>query len=158
MKATFENSVNVLVKAYFNDTLQHGSCSACAVGNLIADSMGFTFEKMDRDIDGFLMWDQYDHAVNLCRPNWQLVFQTSPRGNNRINETSYKGDSKIQIDSTGYTWRQLAIIEYKFERATGNTKDERMFNGLMAVVDVLAEIHGVSLEVKESAKLQFVKA
>jgi hypothetical protein len=33
-----------------------------------------------------------------------------------------------------------------------------MLNGLMKVVDVLADIHGVDLSVKESAKLQFVKA
>jgi hypothetical protein len=33
-----------------------------------------------------------------------------------------------------------------------------MFNGLMAVVDVLADIHSVDLEKKEAAKALFVKA
>jgi hypothetical protein len=40
MKATFENSVDVLVKAYLNDTLEHGQCHACAVGNLICAETG----------------------------------------------------------------------------------------------------------------------
>ena len=38
MKATFSNSVDILVKAYFNDTLRHGNCLACAVGNLMQAS------------------------------------------------------------------------------------------------------------------------
>jgi len=57
----------------------------------------------------------------------------------------------------------LAKIEFAFESAphtcdeSDETNAEWMFNGLMAVVDVLAEIHNVNLEVKESAKAMFVK-
>ena len=43
MKATFENSVSVLVRAYMNDTLIHGNCFACAVGNLIVDANKYTY-------------------------------------------------------------------------------------------------------------------
>jgi hypothetical protein len=39
MKPTFSNTIDILVKAYLNDTLQHESCSACAVGNLVSHSM-----------------------------------------------------------------------------------------------------------------------
>lgn len=36
----FNHSVNVLVKAYLNNTLAHSTCYACAVGNLVADGIG----------------------------------------------------------------------------------------------------------------------
>lgn len=42
MKATFENSVDVLVKAYMNGTLMHGDCERCAVAvvDVLADIHG----------------------------------------------------------------------------------------------------------------------
>lgn len=65
----------------------------------------------------------------------------------------------LMIDQTGYSEVELAKIEFAFESADeGSTEDENMFNGLMAVVDVLAEIHGVDLTSKEQAKKLFVKA
>ena len=65
-------------------------------------------------------------------------------------------DAREVIDSSGYTIDQLAKIENAFESAPqGNTEEEYMFNGLMAVVEVLAKIHGIDLETKEKAKLQF---
>ncbi len=39
----------------------------------------------------------------------------------------------------------------------GNLINDWMFNGLMAVVDVLADIHGINLEAKEEAKKLFIK-
>lgn len=152
-KATFENSINVLVKAYLNNTLMHATCSACAVGNLIADALGYTFKNRYTDWFGGLQWDQCARGID---PMWGTVFITSD-GYQDIYFMAYKGEAKYQIDATGYTWEQLARIEKAFESAKGETKDERMFNGLMVVVDILADIHCVSLEVKESAKLQFCK-
>ena len=43
MKATFSNTVDILVKAYLNDTLRHCNCYACAVGNIISSAMGYRF-------------------------------------------------------------------------------------------------------------------
>lgn len=36
----YQKTVDILVKAYFDDTLQHGNCYACAVGNIIAGNCG----------------------------------------------------------------------------------------------------------------------
>jgi len=139
MKPTFEKTIDVLVRAYMNDTLRHGSCYACAVGNIILDATGAYY------ID-FGIWSKGD-------PMWQCVFVTNEDGQ-QIWEDNYSGEAKKQIDSTGYTWQELARVEYAFENVYGN-KDEKMYNGLMAVVDVLAEIHQVDLTVGEQAKQMF---
>ena len=161
MRPTFEHTVDVLVKAYMNDTLRHGYCPACAVGNMIANSMGIEIVKEDGY--GGLCWQG---AV----PQWDNVFYTGAHpdevGAQEMDLDSYQGEAKKQIDSTGYTVDELAQIEKAFESKnptyfhesdTEFDRDEWMFRGLMAVVDVLAEIHNVDLSTKESAKLQFVK-
>jgi hypothetical protein len=65
------------------------------------------------------------------------------------------------IESTGYSFDEIWAIEKAFESARRyhyfETKDEEMFQGLMNVLDVLAEIHGVNVETVSEAKLQFVK-
>jgi hypothetical protein len=42
----FNHTVNVLVKAYLNDTLRHNNCYACAVGNMIASANGFKYSML----------------------------------------------------------------------------------------------------------------
>lgn len=151
MKPSFEKTVDVLVKAYLNDTLQHGNCAACAVGNMVADALNC---KVSYD-EGDFIWIRNKAEV---QPIWDDVFVTSGDYHRRSPE-NYTGWPKRQIDATGYTWQELARIEYAFEVSDrGGSNDEWMFNGLMAVLDVLADIHKVDLTTKESAKLLFVKA
>lgn len=174
MKANFENSVNVLVKAYFNDTLRHGNCYACAVGNLVAESSGTKVVKCN-------MWN-FSHCglgwSNLAPypalhgekiQGWGAVFSTDtvsvddedyPRPIRQVqskNMGNYFGEPKKQIDSTGYTLEELARVEFAFESARGHNDDDRMLNGLMAVVEVLADIHQIDLTAKENAIGQFQK-
>jgi hypothetical protein len=151
----FNHSVGVLVKAFLDDTLDHGNCGACAVGNLVADALN------DKDFKVFGPMNLTGELVHGI--GWAAVFCTTGKGRQLLIPGQYKGDAKKQIDATGYSWRELARIEKAFELHNPDyTKtidiEEGMFNGLMAVVDVLADIHGVDLSVKESAKLQFVKA
>lgn len=139
----FNHSVSVLVKAYLNGTLRHGDCNACAVGNLICASLGTQHRKMF----------------------WAYVFATCRSGERLFDESGYYGEAKIEIDSTGYTIHELALIENAFEKTAlynefqdqVGDKEGQMFNGLMAVVDVLADIHGIDLTAKEHAKTLFVK-
>jgi hypothetical protein len=49
----YHKTIGILVDAYFDDTLQHGNCSACAVGNLVAAAKGCT--------------------PNELRPHWQSI-------------------------------------------------------------------------------------
>lgn len=129
--ATFENSVDVLVKAYFNDTLQHGNCSACAVGNLISDAMQI---PMTQDANGLLRW------VDV---KWSWF--TSSRSPLAIRQRA----------AIGYSDEEVRRIENAFEFAKGNSSDQYMFNGLLAVVEVLADIHGIDLSAKQNAVLRF---
>lgn len=63
-----------------------------------------------------------------------------------------------QIEATGYTAGQLADVELAFETAAEGFTEEAEFAGLMAVVDVLADIHGIDLATAEASKLLFIKA
>lgn len=147
MKATFDHSVKVLIAAYLNDTLQHTNCHACAVGNLIADANGWKLKRQCWDTTGVLSvltWEgfAYEQAV------WADVFVTEAFVQ-EMNLKNYRGIPKAQIDSTGYTVKQLARIEYAFE--TADDSDDWMYNGLVAVINVLASIHEVDMSIKQSA-------
>lgn len=121
----FNRALKVLVQAFFNDTLAKGDCTKCAVGNMCGG-------------EGV----------------WTNVFFTPSDGTQRIYEDHYAGRAKEVIELTGYSWKQLAKIEFSFETNTrigGNaygrfTKQEIMedqYRGLMAVVEVLCEIEGL---------------
>jgi hypothetical protein len=148
----FNHTLNVLVKAFFDGTLTHGDCGACAVGNIVADSVG------TREFYVAPPWHEYDIAEG-----WAAVFCTVQKNKQFFRPTWYKGEAKRQIDATGYSFKELARIEKAFEKYNSKyTMEENtvvaMFNGLMAVVDVLAEIHGIDLQQREEAKAMFVKS
>lgn len=140
----FKETVGILVNAYLNDELRHGLCHACVVGNLVAHHKGVKPSFADCTTS----FDDGSH------PLWQSLFATM-HGKQTIKKECLE-DKRImaEINSTGYNWHDLARIELAFE--TAPTSGDYMFNGLMAVVEVLAEIHNVDLSVKESAKLLFV--
>lgn len=144
----FHDTVGILVKAYLNGELAHRSCTACAVGNLVAAKMGTRPLRDARNHKTGFNNNYYENGVS------QTWFSYS----------NYGPQKSDQSEMTGYSIAQLTIIEKAFEDTpspdTGYLdyqNDEWMFNGLMDVVDVLAEIHGVDLEVKQSAKEMFVK-
>lgn len=133
--ASFENTVDILVKAYLNDTLVHKNCG-CAVHNIIEHHNGDSYPFW---ADVFITYQEY--------PSMQL--------DRRFYLKNYIGDAKSQIDSTGYTPQELSQIEFAFEEYRAQRD---IFGCLMNVVDQLAIIHNVDLSVKESAKQLFVKA
>lgn len=146
----FNKAISALVQAFFNETLAKGSCTACAVGSIIAANIGATIEKKSFQCDMSL------------RP-WIEVFATNGEtGHNEINEDAYVGRAKVLIDSTGYSWQELSSVENAFEVNTKISfsryrflnKEQIMedqYNGLMAVVDVLCNIEGI--ESNETKKL-----
>ncbi|PIQ22619.1 MAG: hypothetical protein COW65_02130 [Cytophagales bacterium CG18_big_fil_WC_8_21_14_2_50_42_9] len=144
-KELFDNTIKILVNAYLNNTLVHNNCCACAVGNIIAANLEI---KYDKD----LKWIGRQLA-------WSTVFVTK---RSKTEQTqcpwAYNGKAKEQIDATGYAWQELALLETAFERAPlGKNSEERMFNGLMAVVDALCQIHETAAEIKQATKELFVK-
>lgn len=145
--ATFENTVGILVKAYLDGTLLKGDCCACAVGNICAASLGYEVFVAGRNAE----WSESTAA-------WGRVFMTDR--NRQLKDTKWLKHKEVarQITATGYDWKQLARIEYAFETAAAGIDDQAEFAGLMAVVDVLADIHGIDLVMAEASKLLFVKA
>jgi hypothetical protein len=147
----FNNAITALVRAFFNGTLAKGSCSACAVGNMIAFGMG-------KQID----LDKYNYWKDGTRVTWDNIFCTSG-ANQYFFSDSYIGEAKAQVDSTGYNPYELARVEKAFEGNSKikiyeypeHTQSEIMqdqFNGLMAVVGVLMEIEGIDKTVNDYRK------
>jgi len=162
MTKRFEKAYNALLKAFMNDTLASGTCTACAVGNIVADAMG---GKVYVDVNG-------EYECDLNNSWWKNVFVTSRSGQTI---TTIKQDLNVKLyrkrmfELTGYTWKELAKIEKTFERNTKikysdydeHTEHEIMedqFNGLMAVMDVLIKLddvaEGQKCKDKFKAKLQ----
>lgn len=144
MKASFENSVNVLVKAYLNDTLEHRNCHACAVGNLVAAACGYQYEIDPNTFymkTSWLGWDPHEkHWYDVLFWNGK-----APKG-------------LAQIKAVGYTITQVQLIESAFEEAYNQeTQEGDDYAGLMNVVAVLAHIHNIPLEQAQEAKAMFVK-
>lgn len=167
----FNHTVSVLVKAFFEDTLVHGNCYACAVGNIVADSIGTKCVKVKTEHHS-ISWENGEpypaFTGNQLTAGWGSVFSTSEDEDQDSYEMvkhqsidlevlNQSPRANLHIKSTGYTWEELAKIEWAFENVKGK-KTKKMFNGLMAVVDVLADIHGIDLKAKEEAKALFVKA
>lgn len=134
----YHKTVDILVQAYFNDTLQHGNCYACAVGNMVMANMGITMLRDPTSIKD-IYWKGYSSYGNidgkLQNSDWfDLIKGTLC--------DSRKDEAHRQIESTGYSVSDIDKIETAFEGADyGTSNEDWMFNGLMAVIDVLDEIH-----------------
>jgi hypothetical protein len=157
MEASFDNTVSILVKAFLEGTLTKGHCCACAVGNICATAIGAKVSIEGRTITGLGMAEWSDYT-----PVWQRAFATSDCDGESMQTTWPEKYERLpavkeQIDATGYKWEQLARIEYAFESAEAGYGEAAEFAGLMAVVDVLADIHGIDLASAEVAKSLFVK-
>ena len=148
----FEKSVNTLLDAYNNRTLEHGSCYACAVGNLC------------------------NHAakeLNFSNHIWNNVFMTHSDIHRQYfyvkeelgfeRQIEYEKALKL-ISKTGYTAEELAAIEYAFESSIANdyerytTRDKvkGQYIGLCAVLEVLKEIHEKEEITKEQKQLDSI--
>ncbi len=144
----YTKTVNILYQAYFNDTLEHGNCYACAVGNIIAANKGLELARDNGEgmFGQMLYWKNWtpyrlaDHSEEVRFPAWFSIIWPSARITNpeRIEE---------EILSTGYNSSEIIKIEKAFESAeSGEVFQDRMFNGLVAVLDVLRQIHEVTDE------------
>jgi hypothetical protein len=146
----FDYTVNVLVKAYLNDSLIHGDCQHCAVGEIVHAAGAPHGRMITLGSCGSWKWAFYTEIGIIG--SRQVI---KPFGEQAFN------DALKVIEPTGYSWEELARIEKEFERSgflsLNEDEDEAMFNGLMAVVTVLAEIHGIDLETTEAARKLFIK-
>jgi hypothetical protein len=143
-KELFDKTISILVKAYMNDTLKHGECAYCVVGNLI-HAGGYNFDY-DPFGENDTQWLRYlENTFKKTGNGWK---------HSNLNPII----AIEQLSYVGYSHKDLFRIEKAFERC-GISKDEdqHMLNGLMAVVNLLQEIHEVEEEEIKTAKLLFVK-
>lgn len=141
----FDLAINTLVKAYMKGTLAKGAACGCAVGNIVASANSLSIEKQV----GMWTWS------NGRLSSWDKVFSTHSNGTQDINLTAYSNLAKEEIDSTGYSWQELAKIEHAFERATqiwfnryaklpAKEIEADQYNGLVAVFNVMCEIESIA--------------
>jgi hypothetical protein len=142
------------------------NCTACAVGNLVAANLGYKYVKTKTHTTGQCeLRHTWEHKENKApgsifrfTSRWSDVFGT-PYGVQYFHLNNYSGEAKREIDSTGYSVSDLAKIEFAFESAPkGCNQEEWMFNGLMAVVEVLGQIHEADQETIQASKDLFVRA
>ena len=149
-QAKFDRAVNVLVQAFLNDTLEHGSCTRCAVGNLVgalAYPGAHEVTGKNRGAEYALLSGELKHA------DW---FNILRNGNAPWITSDEKRIGEEQRAALGYSWQQIADIEAAFESTSHN--EHAMYDGMMAVVTELSLIHGVSLEHVQQAQELFVHA
>jgi hypothetical protein len=137
----FRKTVDILFTAYLNGHLLRGNCCACAVGNLVAGNRGWGVNET------LLLWYK-DTAEGFERhyPRWNSVFSTC-NGKQRVKMAVYRGNKEIreEIFTTGYSLQELMRIEYAFETAKPHpeTGNDVVFSGLIAVLDVLFQLHQI---------------
>jgi hypothetical protein len=156
----YHRTVGILYTAYFNDTLVHGTCCACAVGNLIAARLGYSIRKEQVPYFGILeITEHHWYDVNgkrvpdpilnsmssLPAQGWGAFVCTPNPGRPQEIEWKYLSELVVQqqIAATGYTPEEVILIERVFESAKGETIEDRMFDGLCRVLDALEAIHEV---------------
>jgi hypothetical protein len=132
----FYESVNILQKAYYNGTLQHGNPCGCAVGNLVVSACGI---KTSFTEDNRFNWN---NKAPLWYERMMGVKQTL---------TIFEELGEKQINATGYSIEEIKKIEGAFEYPHPSGKhnvkaDKDGFNGLCNVLEALMEIHEFNKE------------
>lgn len=135
MNNRLKNSIEVLQRAYLNETLTAGDCNACAVGNLVAAS---SYEGASMD--------------------WRYVFCTNTISNTQeFYDPSCYDDEQYSlgleaIKATDYSVDELARIEFAFEKALSEEEAKDMpehqsqWIRLQAVLKVLFDIEGIEYD------------
>lgn len=162
----YQKTVGILVDAYFNDTLEHGNCYACAVGNIIAGNCGYKYVSGGENIGKKKFNKEFVTVFTGCGDLYwenQPDFHKNPVSlfdQGKMPDLPNNEMHKVHIDSTGYNLYELAAIEYAFERTnkSGTKSDKKMFDGLMSVIDQLDIIHdNKDANVSAVTKQRFVK-
>jgi len=121
MTKRFKNAYTALVKAYFDDTLDYMSPCGCAVGNMIAYSLGYSVKKFssvkDDDISStpYIKWK--NSKGNYISGNWGDVIIA---GTGKLKDLDFIPQYYIEeIESTGYSIKEIALIEQRFAELNG---------------------------------------
>ena len=137
MNERLKNSIEVLQRAYLEETLDAGNCEACAVGNLVAASS--------------YKGQSFDWRFIFCTADGeQVIYDFQSPWSEEADESYRKGLDAIK--ATGYSVEELARIEYAFETSLSDTDEimmpvhESQWVRLQAVLKVLFEIEGIEYD------------
>ena len=153
MTGRIERAIDVFLDAINKGTLAKGSCSACAVGNLVAHGMGMEIHPIH-----LLCVDE--KGCNISNTHWALLFLTAGKQQTILRHHAKELDVMKNIEATEFSWEELAKIEFAFETSTqinvgdykNHTKEEiraDQIRGLEAVVEVMLEMDEQQADVKE---------
>lgn len=136
-----QKAIDIFLDAVNGETLAKGTCTACAVGNLVAAGLGGTI--------------QYDSEYQrLCcdKPNdaWRIAFMTNPyNGSQERNKLAEQHPSVMaNVEATDFSVNELSAIEYTFEtntrilyedypRFSSDEIKADQIKGLSAVIEVM---------------------
>lgn len=134
-------SVDTLLDAFNNATLEHAVCTRCAVGNLCEKASLQTGIKNDA----------WSHVFMTITKDRQYTYPFNPGTEKGL---------KL-IEASGYTQEELMRVEYAFESSIEHlwnedwelpNEKEAQFIGLTAVLKVLKEIHEVEQVVSSESQ------
>lgn len=162
---TFHWAVAVLEKAYMNNTLMADRSCGCAVGNLLADHQGYKVIKLkSRRYLSYqyefedMGWELKGNVITQGNQPWYMTLNAlrSSKLRSTSNVANWSaGDTNILPRSFPYKFQQIDRIEEAFESAYDDSKADKMYDAMMAVVDVLSDIHGINLETTAKSKSLF---
>lgn len=149
-----ENAINIFLDAINEGTLASGACSCCAVGNLVASTIG-----IKAVVPKSVLEYSRNHFKNEC---WAPIILESLRidaSNEKFKDFNKKESLEI-ISSTGFTIQELSIIERTFEDNTNinfslydfyNKEEIRadQIKGLEAVIKVMMQFDECKENIKE---------
>lgn len=130
MKTTkrFENAVTKLYKAFHNNELDHTSCSACAVGNIVGNSLWANHT-------GFVCGHELDFIDELRIKKdslYKKVLQEVITAEKVCLKTGYSVDELIRVEQ---------LFMDCFDGLYSHEQSE--FNGLCAVVKYLCQLDNI---------------
>lgn len=160
----YNKTVDILFQAYFKGELEHGLCHACAVGNILKEAAAKVGVSNKRWAVKFitLLSEDYTHGSRqLIAGKSELLFANMLFGHyartaENDNEVEILNEANLLLENSPYPIEDLIKIEAAFEKGyCGQKRDDEewMFNGLVAVLDVLKQIHEV--ENDEPVKTKF---
>lgn len=161
--AHYDWLVSVLVKAYMDDTLVAGSPCACGMGNIIYASALKRGMDVGSAEELSIVWARQFGTTSILTPFKYMFAHLYSELRSNGKHTQYVrikevADGMYALGLAELPPKVLLDLEWEFEtNQTGDTKDERMFNGLLAFIEVLDKYFEVGDYAKGETKEKFVQ-
>jgi len=113
MTNRIEKAIDIFLDAVNDGTLAKGTCTACAVGNLVAHGMNGTISKVKSEYG-----DYEAFKSDVCNDGWSCAFITNG-GKQEIHGWALNDPLVLSnVEATDFTGLELAQIEFAFESNT----------------------------------------